>query len=238
MSAQGRTCTEGRTADTRRVTTPTDSVHPPRSAPTSAVRSVRALLVGSVLALLGGLALGLVTNLLQGVLPGAFAAFANAGSIWVTAAFAAGAIAAAPGWRSTLPGAATQVGAVVGYYAFAQFGRDGMGDPSWPLFWLVAGLVVGPLLGAAGAWLRTTGRRQWAGPSLLGAVFGMDALNYLVALHYDADAAMFGALGVLAVLLLERSWQNRLKGIALAAGLAALAASVSYVVLSVVGRTA
>lgn len=34
---------------------------------------------------------------------------------------------AALGWRVCAAGIATQVGAVVGYYAYAEFFRDGMG---------------------------------------------------------------------------------------------------------------
>jgi hypothetical protein len=52
----------------------------------------------------------------------------------------------------------------------------------------------------------------------------MDAVHYLVVLHYEADAAMFGVIGLVAVLLLERSWPDRLKGLACAAALAAVTA--------------
>lgn len=142
-----------------------------------------------VLAVLGGLALGCVTNVLQGLLPDVLQAFSNSGSVWVVAAFVLGAVVRVPGWRACAAGAVTQVGAVVGYYAYAEFFRDGMGSLTWPVFWLLLALVAGPIFGMAGAWWRTgEGWRRLAGPAVLGAVFGMDALHYLIVLHYYSDA--------------------------------------------------
>jgi hypothetical protein len=183
------------------------------------------LLPGPLLALLGGLALGVVTNVLQGVLPGVFQAFANSGSVWVAGAFTAGALLRRRGWWAVAAGTATQVGAVVGYYGFAEFARDGMGSPVYPLFWLVLGLVAGPVFGTAGAWWRSgEGWRGIAGPGLLAAVFGMDALWYLVVLQYHVEAIVYGVIAVLILVLLGRTLRERLLGLAFAAPLAALAA--------------
>ncbi|TDD29183.1 hypothetical protein E1287_31505 [Actinomadura sp. KC06] len=180
-----------------------------------------------------------MTNLLQGVLPDALQAFSNSGSVWVVAAFVAGAAVRAPGWRACAAGAATQVGAVVGYYAYAESVRDGVGDLTWPLFWLVLALAAGPIFGTAGAWWRTgQGWRRLAGPAVLGAVFGMDALHYLIVLHYYSDAISYAVIGALIPLLLGRSVRSRLIGLGCAVVLAFLALGVVHFLQSLMDRFA
>ncbi len=170
------------------------------------------------LALVAGLLVGTLTNVLQGVLPDALQAVSNSGSVWSAAAFAAGAAVKVPGRVAVLAGTATEVGAVVGYYAYAELVRDGMGDLTYPLFWLALALVAGPIFGTAGAWWRAgDGRRRTAGPALLGAVFGMDALWYEFALGYHGNAIAYGVTGALVPLLLGRT--NRDRAVGLAAGL-------------------
>ncbi|HEV7935066.1 MAG TPA: DUF6518 family protein [Actinomadura sp.] len=193
----------------------------------------------AVLAVLGGLALGCATNVLQGLLPDVLQAFSNSGSVWVVGAFIAGAVVGVPGWRACAAGTATQAGAVVGYYAYAEFVRDGMGDLTWPVFWLVLALVAGPIFGTAGAWWRTgEGRRRVAGPAVLGAVFGMDALHYLIVLHYDSDAMIYAVIGVLIPLLLGRSNRDRLMGLGSGVGLAVLALGIIHILTSLIDRFA
>jgi len=157
----------------------------------------------------------------------------------VVAAFVAGAAAGVPGWRACAAGAATQVGAVIGYYAYAELMRDGMGDPRWPVFWLVLALMAGPIFGTAGAWWRTgEGRRRLAGPALLGAVFGMDALHYLFSLHYYREAIGYAVIGALIPVLLGRSIRHRLIGLGWAVGLAFLALGGIHTLLSLMDRRA
>jgi len=175
-------------------------------------------------ALLAGLLVGAVTNVLQGVLPDALQAISNSGSVWSAAAFAAGALARVPGRVAVLAGTATEVGAVVGYYAYAELVRDGMGDLTYPLFWLALALVAGPIFGTAGAWWRTgTGWRRTAGPALLGGVFGMDALWYQVVLAHHGDAIGYGVVAVLIPLALGRNLRDRAVGLAATVVLSVLA---------------
>jgi hypothetical protein len=175
-------------------------------------------------ALLGGLLVGVVTNVLQGVLPDALQAVSNSGSVWTVAAFVAGALVRVAGRVAVLAGVATQVGAVVGYYAYAEVVRDGMGDPTYPLFWLALALVAGPIFGTAGAWWRTgEGWRRIAGPALLGGVFGMDALWYEFVLRYHGDAIAYGVVGALVPLLMGRTIRERAVGFGATAGLSVVA---------------
>lgn len=96
-----------------------------------------------------------MTNVLQGVLPDGLQNLANSGAIWISAAFVAGMlIRSGRRLAPSLAGLATQVGAVVGYYGYAELFRDGMGDLWAPSVWLALGLVMEPLFGAAGAWRR------------------------------------------------------------------------------------
>ncbi|HEX6341132.1 DUF6518 family protein [Umezawaea sp.] len=176
------------------------------------------------LALLAGLLVGAVTNVLQGVLPDALQAVSNSGSVWSAAAFAAGALVRVRGLPAVLAGTATEIGAVVGYYAYAGLVRDGVGDLTYPLFWLALALVAGPVFGTAGAWWRTgEGWRRPTGPALLGGVFGMDALWYEFVLRYHGDAVAYGVVAVLVPLLLGRTARDRLVGLATGLVLSVLA---------------
>jgi uncharacterized protein DUF6518 len=175
-------------------------------------------------ALLGGLLVGVLTNVLQGVLPDALQAVSNSGSVWTVAAFAAGALVGVAGRVAVLAGVATQVGAVVGYYAFAEVVRDGMGDLTYPLFWLALALVAGPVFGTAGAWWRSSvGWPCVAGPAVLGGVFGMDALWYEFVLGYHGNAIAYGVVGALVPVLLGRTVRGRAVGLVAAAGLSVVA---------------
>lgn len=53
---------------------------------------------------------------------------------------------------------------------------------------------------------------------MLGAVFGMDALHYLIVLHYYDNAIGYAVIGLLIPLLLGRSMRGRLIGLSRTAG--------------------
>lgn len=181
-----------------------------------------------LLSLLGGLLVGILTNVLQGVLPDALQQLANSGAVWISAAFAAGAVAGGPSWRvgrvmTAVAGALTQVGAVAGYYAYAEWGPDraGAGSLAPQLAWLALGVVAGPLLGLAGSWWRS-GRQvpHVIGSAALGGVFLMEGLYYAWTLHYYGTAAAFLTLGVLLPLGLGRTARARLTSLGAAVAFA------------------
>ncbi|QFZ20290.1 hypothetical protein EKG83_25295 [Saccharothrix syringae] len=178
-----------------------------------------------MLALVGGLLLGVLTNLAQGVLPGAWNQLANSGAVWTVAAFCAGALLSRWGMVVSLVGGlCAECGLVLGYYGWAELGRDGMGDWSWPLVWLAMAFLAGPLFGAAGAWWRASGRRwqRVAGLAVLAGVFGQEGLHYALVLDYEAQAWVCGAVFAL-VPLLGRTWPERAITLPVAAVLAVLA---------------
>lgn len=181
-----------------------------------------------LLSLLGGLLVGILTNILQGVLPDAFQQLSNSGAVWISAAFTAGAVAGAPSWgvgrpMTAVAGALTQVGAVAGYYAYAQWGLDraGAGSLAPQLAWLALGVVAGPLFGIAGSWWRSPRHVPHViGSAMLGGVFLMEGLYYASTLHYYGTASAFLALGALLPLSLGRTARVRLTSLGAAAAFA------------------
>ncbi|TKK79074.1 hypothetical protein FDA94_36060 [Herbidospora galbida] len=202
------------------------------------------------IALGAGLAAGVLTNLGQGRLPGAWNQIANSGAVWSVAAFVAGALAAgapprgftaygpgttpAPRDRSALhhallAGLAAELGLVVGYYGYAEFGRDGMGNFYWPLVWVVMACVAGPVFGVAGLWWRR-GVARWqrvGGLAALAGVFGMEAAHYAFVLEYAPQAWACLAVFLLVPLLARTAREVGLTSLA-AVPLAGLA----YLVIS------
>ena len=183
-------------------------------------------------ALAAGVVLGVLTNLAQGWLPGSWNQLANSGAVWSAAAFAAGAVFAR---RASLPAAAVaglcaESGLVIGYYGYAEFGRDGMGGLAAPLVWLVMAFVAGPLFGVAGAWWRGSAARsrRMIGLAALAGVFGAEGLHYAWALHYAAQAWACLAVFVSVPLLLARTHRERALSLSAAVPLALLAYAALY----------
>ncbi|GGN07984.1 DUF6518 family protein [Streptomyces fuscichromogenes] len=181
----------------------------------------------AVAAAVGGLAFGVLTNLAQGWLPGAWNQLANSGAVWSTAAFAAGALLA---HRRTLSravtcGLAAEVGLVVGYYGYAEFGRDGMGSLFFPLVWLAMACVAGPLFGVAGHWWRSgrDARRRTVGLAAFAGLFGSEGLMAALDLHHASQAWTCFAVFALVPLLMAGTNRERVRSLALAAPCALLA---------------
>ncbi|MEQ8145353.1 DUF6518 family protein [Streptomyces sp. OP7] len=179
-----------------------------------------------ILSALAGLLLGVLTNLAQGWLPGAWNQIANSGAAWCVAAFVTGALVSrrGPVGPAISCGLATEVGLIVGYYGYAELGRDGMGQLFFPLVWLFMACITGPFFGAAGHWSlrgRTT-RLRVVGLASVAGVCGMEALLYGWHLHYATQAWACLSVSVLASLL-ARSNRERALVLAVAAAFSFLA---------------
>ncbi|WP_326580906.1 DUF6518 family protein [Actinacidiphila glaucinigra] len=169
-------------------------------------------------------------------LPGASNQIPNSGAVWSASAFAAGAILAS---RASLliaavTGLLTELGLVIGYYGYAEFGRDGMGALDMPLFWASAACVAGPLFGVAGVWSRT-GRNSWrrvAGTAALAGVFGGEGVGYAWVHHYWTQATGCFVVLLLVSLLLPRTLKDR----ALTLSVAVVFSLLSYVVVGAAGH--
>lgn len=194
--------------------------------------STRAWLHATLTALASGLVLGILTNLAQGWLLGSWNQLANSGAIWCVAAFAAGTVLAR---CASLPAAAVaglcaEGGLVIGYYGYAEFGRDGMGSLLAPLVWLAMAFVAGPLFGVAGAWWRgrTSQSRRVIGLAALAGVFGTEGIHYAWVLHYATQAWACLAVFMLVPLLLARTHRERALTLLAAVPFALLAYVVFY----------
>ncbi|MFJ5226689.1 DUF6518 family protein [Streptomyces sp. NPDC088400] len=178
-------------------------------------------------ALGGGLVLGVLTNLAQGWLHTPWDQIPNSGAVWSAVAFVAGALLAR--WASphvvAVTGLLAEVGLVVGYYGYAEFGRGGMGDFAYPLVWLTLACVAGPLLGVAGSWWRRghTARRRVIGLASLAGVFGMEGIHYAWVLHYTTQAWTCLAVVLLVSLLMARNRKERALALSAAAAFSLVA---------------
>ncbi|MGW3283030.1 DUF6518 family protein [Streptomyces sp. NPDC001002] len=191
-------------------------------------------LTATVAATGGGVLLGVLTNLAQGWLPGAWNQIANSGAVWSAVAFVAGALLAGRGGgtvvRAAVGGLGAEAGLVVGYYGYAEYGRDGMGSLFFPLVWLGMACVAGPLFGVAGyAWRRgnaVAGRDSWtriAGLAAFAGLFGMEGVMFAWDLHYAPQAWGCFAVFVLVPLLMARTHRERALTLATAVPFALLA---------------
>lgn len=148
-----------------------------------------------------GLSMGAATSLLQAVLPEPWSALVNAASPWLAVAFIAGAFASTSG-IAALAGATTCAGEVIGYYLAAS-ARGLSSSESTVLFWILCGLVGGPILAVAGRACRGgNGLTRLAAAGVLATCFFVEALRYQFVLHYGSRAALFTVIGV-AVLILR-----------------------------------
>ncbi|MGW7260828.1 DUF6518 family protein [Streptomyces sp. NPDC054834] len=171
-----------------------------------------------------GLALGVLTNLLQGWLPWPWSQLANSGGVWSVFAFVTGSVlASCVGSLRGLAaaGALTEIGLVVGYYGYAEFGRGGMGSLVLPLLWLAMACIAGPLFGVAGAWWRRSPLlwQRLAALGAFGGLFGSECLHAWLTLGYPLQALACGAVACALPLLLARTWKER--GLSLAAAVVA-----------------
>jgi hypothetical protein len=150
-----------------------------------------------------GVVWGAATSGLQTVLPWPFAGLANAVGPWVAPAFLVGAWSRRP-WSAVLAGVVVCFGEVAGYYLTSAL-RDFGVNPAMVVMWAAAGVLGGPVLGAAGwSWRRARSlRAATLGAALLGGVFLAEGVvTYGVYLRYTGDAVVFCVLGaVLAAVL-------------------------------------
>lgn len=186
--------------------------------------------------LLGGL-----TSFAQGFLPDAAAPFANSASGWtlLTALLVSWA-ARDPRtrtWHAAVLGAASFVLLVLGYTVAADV-RGYVYDPT--LFGVV-GLLVGPFLGVAAAWLRTAGMRAALGAALLAGIGLGESVYGLTTVAETTGAGYWVAIGLVSLallaLMLARALRSTLQVALAVAGTAVVAAAflVAYRALGTIG---
>lgn len=108
----------------------------------------------------GGMLVGALTSIGQGVLPEVLAPMANSAGSWCLAAFGLAATTRRP-WLGALLGAAALFAMVIGYALASEVAGHAAGS-RLILFWGVAAAVVGPPVGVAAAWARTSDPTRFA----------------------------------------------------------------------------
>jgi Family of unknown function (DUF6518) len=138
---------------------------------------------GAISATVFGLALGALTDWSQSRLPWYAGSLANSAGSWVLVAFLAG-LAASRIRRSIVYGGVSMVGLVIGYYITAA-SRGIPVAPAVVIFWTMAAVVFGPLVGLAAGWVRHGEPiRMGAGAGILAGILAGEsvyALRYLSA---------------------------------------------------------
>ena len=114
--------------------------------------AARTQAAGTLLVLAVALALGALTDLGQAWLPASSASLANSGASWAAVAFVLALLATGPG-RAALWGLLGLAGLVGGYY-LAAISRHVPESPASIRFWMLAAVIIGPLLGVAASWVR------------------------------------------------------------------------------------
>lgn len=182
--------------------------------------------------LLGGL-----THYAQGFLPEPLSPFANSASGWTVLTAALVLWSRTHGWRAAALGTASFVLLVLGYTAVSQL----RGYHYSPVLFGTVGLVVGPFVGLAAAWLRQAGYRAAAGTALLAGIgigegiYGLTSVSDTTGVTYWIISLAAGVL-VLAGMLWRRIRGTKPMLLALA-GTATVAAAfvIAYRLLGSVG---
>lgn len=167
--------------------------------------------------------LGVLTFFAQGFLPGPLQSFANSASGWtLVTAVTVWALRPAPSIAAVL-GAVGFVLLTVGY-ATAAASQGLYYDPR---LFSVVGLVVGPFVGLAAAWLHRRGWPAAAGAALLGGIGIGESVYGLVYVSATTSPVYWVVVGVLGLVLLVHTAVRRSGGPAPAAAAVAGCAAVA-----------
>lgn len=165
-------------------------------------------LVRALLVVLAGFLLGGLTSYAQGFLPEAFSSFANSSSGWTILTVALVFWSRLRTGPAAALGTATFVVLLLGYSVAAQL-RGYYYDPTT---WLVIGIVVGPFVGVAAAWLRGTGLGAALAAGVLAGVGLGEAVYGLTVVHETTSPVYWSVLGVAALALLVGMLVRRVRG--------------------------
>jgi hypothetical protein len=178
-----------------------------------------------LLAGLGGLAIGILTSFCQTWLPAELHSLANSAGSWSAAAF-----------LLALPNRSPRLGIVLGPlalaamlagYALATFVRGFPMSTSTVVFWTLAAVVVGPVLGVGAAWARggdpwrvALGAAPLTGILLGEAAYGLTVIADTTSPVYWVVQGVAGAACLLAVAIRTRAVGPTALAVVIAAALA------------------
>jgi hypothetical protein len=177
-----------------------------------------------------GLVTGVLTLLGQAIFDGDWNRLVNSGAIWVTVAFALGAVMHSDR-EAAVAGTAALVLALVGYHLAASAAETPLGSSAL-VIWTGTAIVGGPVFGIAGRrWRADTGRPRLVAIALLGAVFVAEGAFTLWAVPDLWRAGSIEVvLGIALPVLLGRDRRERATALALLVPLTVLGL-LAYVVI-------
>ncbi len=152
--------------------------------------------------------LGMLTSYTQGALPDAWRSFANSATGWTLLTVLLVFWARVSTRLAAVLGALSFVLLVLGYTAGAQL----QGLSYSPVLFGVVGLVVGPFVGVAAAWLRAQGVRAALGTALISGIFTGEAVYGLTVIADSTRPEYWVAIGATGVLLLALMVSLRIRG--------------------------
>ena len=164
------------------------------------------LSVGAVT--LASFLLGVLTSYTQGVLPDAWRSFANSATGWTLLTVVLVFWARVSTRLAAVLGALSFVLLVLGYTAGAQLQSLSYS----PVLFGMVGLVVGPFVGVAAAWLRAQGVRAALGTALISGIFTGEAVYGLTVIADSTRPEYWVAIGAAGVLLLVVMVSLRIRG--------------------------
>ena len=165
----------------------------------SAAERVRA--AGTLLVIAVALGLGALTDLGQAWLPQSSASLANSGASWAAVAFVLALLATGTA-RAVLWGLLGLAGLAGGYYLTA-ISRHVPESPRSIQFWMLAAVIVGPLLGLAASWVRRGSPVTAAmGAALAAGLLGGESVYGLTAIASSTSSLYWTIQLAVAVALL------------------------------------
>ena len=181
----------------------------------------------------GGLAIGILTSFGQGALPSGITSLANSAGAWSLAAFLLCLGNPVPR-RGLLLGLLALLSMLAGYMAATELRGFATGTSLW-LFWGVAAIVVGPVLGVGAAWVRASDPRRIAAGAgaIAGILVGEGA--YGLTVIADTTSPVYWTLQIivgLGIVLAAVIRLRRTASIGLCAGVTAAVAVAFYVTYS------
>jgi len=152
--------------------------------------------------------LGMLTFYAQGFLPDAWRSFANSASGWTLLAALLVFCAQVSTRVAAVLGALSFLLLVLGYAAGAQLN----GLSYSPVLFGVVGVVVGPFIGIAAAWLRARRVRAALATALLAGIFTGEAVYGLTVIADSTRPEYWVAIGVVGIVLLVGMLSTRVRG--------------------------
>jgi hypothetical protein len=166
----------------------------------SAGLSIENELATAVTVVFAGFLLGMLTAYAQGWLPAALSPLANSSGSWVIVAFALALLGRGP-WRAIGYAAIALIVLLAGYVVADDL-RGLPSSLSTNLFWIVAAVLGGPVLGVAAHWVRFGSRKRVAvGTGVISGTLIGEGLYGLTTLGTH-QGYWYGQIAVAAILLL------------------------------------